>query len=69
MRHTEPDAIAILKIRGLSDMGRAQRLRLAAGLMDGVRRVDINYILDTATIRYDAAKLTLAQVKKKLGAL
>jgi len=66
MTNTPQEAMAILKIRGLSELRRAQRLRLEADLLDGVRRVYINYILDTVTIRYDAGKLTLAEVKKKL---
>ncbi|MGP8057346.1 MAG: heavy-metal-associated domain-containing protein, partial [Nitrososphaerales archaeon] len=43
--------------------GRAQQLRRAADRLDGVLRVDINYISDTATIEYDADRLTLAQVE------
>jgi copper chaperone CopZ len=61
------EAIAILKIRGMSDAGRARRLRRAVTSLDGILRVDINYILDSVTVKYDANKLTSAQVKKKLG--
>ena len=60
-------ATAILKIRGLSDPGQAQRLRRASAKLDGILRVDINYILDSVTVKYDADKLTSAQVKKKLA--
>jgi copper chaperone CopZ len=60
------EAIAILKIRGMSDSGQAQRLRRAATKLDGVLQVDINYILDSVTVKYDADKLTTAQVRKKL---
>ena len=60
------EAIAILKIRGMSDSGHAQRLRRAATKLDGVLQVDINYILDSVTVKYDADKLTTAQVRKKL---
>lgn len=56
-------ATAILKIRGMDNPGRAQQLRRAADRLGGVLRVDINYISDTATIRYDADRLTLAEVK------
>ena len=60
------EATAILRIRGLSESGRAQRLRRAADKLDGVSLVDINYILDNLTITYNPEKLTLAQVKKRL---
>ena len=60
-------ATAILKIRGLSESGQALRLRRAAAKLDGVLRVDINYILDSVTVKYDADKLTSAQVKEKLA--
>jgi hypothetical protein len=47
----------------MDNPGRAKQLRHAADKLDGVLRVDINYISDTATIRYDADRLTLAEVK------
>jgi len=61
------EATAILKIRGMGDLGQARRLRRAAAKLDGVLRVDINYILDSVTVKYDADKLTSAQVKNKLA--
>ena len=61
------EAIAILKMRGMTDSAEARRLRRAAGKLDGVLQVDINYILDSVTVKYDADKLTSAQVKKKLA--
>jgi copper chaperone CopZ len=67
MTNGKGEAIAILKIRGMSDSGQAQRLRRAAAKLDGVLRVDINYILDSVTVKYDADKLTTAQVKKRLA--
>ena len=60
------EATAILKIRGMDIPGRAQQLRRAADKLDGVLRVDINYISDTATIKYDADRLTLAQVAEPI---
>jgi copper chaperone CopZ len=56
-------ATAILKIHGMDNSGRAQQIRRAADKLEGVFRVDINYIQDTATVRYDADRLTLAQIK------
>jgi hypothetical protein len=63
MTKVKGEATAILKIQGMDNPGRAQRLRRAAEELDGVLRVDINYISDTSTIRYDADRLTLAEVK------
>jgi copper chaperone CopZ len=67
MRSGKGEAIAILKVRGMSDSGQARRLGSAADKLDGILRVDINYILDSVTVKYDANKLTSAQVKKKLA--
>src|ERR1700752_4314781 len=60
------EATAILKIDGMSRKGSAERLRIAAGKLDGVFLVDINYILDNVTVSYNPDKLTLAQVRSKL---
>lgn len=59
-------ATAILKIRGMSEAGRAERLRRSAAELDGVLMVDVNYILDNVTIGYNPEKLTFAQIKEKL---
>ena len=59
-------AIAVLKIRGMDISGRVEELRRAADKLDGVHRVDINYISETATIEYDADRLTLAQVAEPI---
>ena len=61
------EATAVLKIEGLNKPGHAQRLRRAANRLDGVFQFDINYIIDTVTIKYDADKLTSDQVKEKLA--
>jgi copper chaperone CopZ len=61
------EATAILKIRGMSDSVQVQRFRRTAAKLDGVLRVEVNYILDSVTVKYDADKLTPAQIKKKLA--
>jgi hypothetical protein len=66
MTYRTREATAILKIDGMSRRGRADRLRIAAGKLDGVFLVDINYILDNVTVSYNPDKLTLAQVRRKL---
>ena len=60
------EATAILKIRGMSDSGEAQRFRRAAAKLDGVLEVDINYILDSVTVKFNADKLTSDQIRRKL---
>jgi copper chaperone CopZ len=67
MTNGKREAIAILKLRGIGDRGQAQRFRRTAAMLDGILRVDINYILDSVTVKYDADKLTSAQIKKKLA--
>ena len=66
MTHGTQEATAILRIHGMSRKGRADRLRRAAGKLDGVFLVDINYILDNVIINYNPDRLTLAKIKRKL---
>lgn len=61
------EATAVLKIRGTGDSVRAQRLGRAAAKLDGVLRVDVNYILDSVTVKYDADRLTSDQIREKLS--
>ena len=63
MAAEKDEATVILKIQGMENPGRAQQLRRTAEKLDGVLQVDINYISDTATIKYDTDRLTLANVK------
>jgi copper chaperone CopZ len=56
----------MLRVRGMNNSGRTQRLRHTIGNLDGVLKVDINYILDTVSIQYDANKLTQDQIRKKV---
>jgi copper chaperone CopZ len=67
MAEPRREATSVLKVKGMDDSGRAMRLRQAADKIDGIFQVDIDYILDSVTVRYDADKLTHAQVKRKLG--
>jgi copper chaperone CopZ len=61
------EAVAVLKILGMSKLGRAEQLKRAVAGLDGVFLADINYILDNVTVNYDPDKVTLAQVKKRLN--
>jgi copper chaperone CopZ len=66
MPKSKDEATATLKLRQMNEKGRAQRLKRAIGSLDGISKVDINYILDTVTVTYDSSGLTLAQIKKKV---
>jgi copper chaperone CopZ len=67
MTSVRAEARAILKIQGMSDSGKVRELRRAAAGLDGILGVDINYILDSVTVKYDADKLTSAQIKERLA--
>lgn len=67
MTNGKGEATAILKLQGMSDWEQAKRFRRTAAKLDGISRVDINYILDSVTVKYDANKLTSAQIRKKLA--
>ena len=58
--------MAVFRVSGMSTPGRAQRLKREIGKLDGVLEIDINYILDTASIKYEAGKLTRDQIKEKI---
>ena len=58
------EATAMFRVRGMDDSGRTQRLRRTIGSLDGILKVDINYILDTVSIKYDANRLKLDQIRK-----
>ncbi|MCL4355356.1 MAG: cation transporter [Nitrososphaerota archaeon] len=51
----------------MSDSIQARRFMRTATRLDGVLRVDVDYILDSVTVKYDADKLTPAQIKKRLA--
>jgi copper chaperone CopZ len=56
-------AVSIFSIEDADRPGQAERLRKALKEMPGVRRVEINYLLDTAKVKYDPNKLDLARIK------
>lgn len=47
--------------------GEAQKLRKKVNELEGILELDINYILNTISIRYDSDKLTLAKIKETIG--
>jgi copper chaperone CopZ len=59
-------AISIFSIEGADRPGQAERVRKALKGMPGVRGVEINYLLDTAKVRYDPNKLSLDRIKAAL---
>jgi copper chaperone CopZ len=56
-------ATSIFAIEGAERPGQVERLRKAIKGMPGVRGIEINYLLDTAKVRYDPAVLSLARIK------
>ena len=66
MKGIKEIATAVLKIPGMSRTGRAEQLRHDVGGLDGVLGIEINYILDSVTVQFDAGKLTSTQVRKRL---
>jgi len=59
-------ATSIFSIQGADQPGQAARVRKALKGMPGVRAVEINYLLDTAKVRYDPNELSLARIKAAL---
>ena len=66
MKNRKRQATAVVKIHGMGEPGRAERLKASTGGLDGIFLVDVNYILDNVTIAYDPDKLTLAQIKRRV---
>ena len=52
---------------GMNVPGEAQKLRKKANMLEGILELDINYILNTISIRYDSDKVTLAEIRKTIG--
>jgi len=59
--------IAIFKTQGMSTPGRTQKLRLELSKLEGIRAIDINYIMDTVSIRYNSKKLTPEEIRNTIG--
>jgi hypothetical protein len=59
-------AMAIFKTQGMQIPGRARQLRLNLRKLDGIRKVDFNYITDSVSIGYDANRLTLDTIRNTL---
>jgi copper chaperone CopZ len=59
-------AISIFSIEGADRPGQAERVRKTLKGMPGIRGVEINYLLDTAKVRYDPNKLSLDRIKAAL---
>jgi copper chaperone CopZ len=56
-------ATSIFAIEGADRPGQAEKIRKALKGMPGVRGIEINYLLDTAKVRYDPTILSLASIK------
>jgi copper chaperone CopZ len=60
------EATAFFKLQGGDESGQAERLRRALDKLNGVLEVNMNFILDTVSIRYDSEIVTRDQIKKKV---
>ena len=56
-------ATSIFSIDGADRPGEMERLLKALKALPGMRGIEINYLLDTAKVRYDPTKLSLARIK------
>ncbi len=63
MRNRRHEAVAIFRAPGMNVAGGAQKLRRQVNKLNGVLEVDINYILDTISIRYDPYRVTLPKIR------
>lgn len=59
-------ATSIVAIEGADQPGRIEKLMKALNQLPGVRGIEINYLLDTAKVRYDPTKLSLARIKAEM---
>jgi copper chaperone CopZ len=66
MPNVKREAKAFFKLRGMQDKGRSRRLKQALGEVDGVIKVEVNFILDTVSVEYDPDKLMLDDIKEKV---
>lgn len=56
-------AISIFAIEGADKPGQVEKLKKALKAMPGFMGIEINYLLDTAKVRYDPDQLSLARIK------
>jgi copper chaperone CopZ len=68
MPNVKHQATAFFKLRGEADQGRSTRLKQALGALDGVIRVEVNFILDVVSVDYDPDKLLLDDIREKVDA-
>ena len=66
MPNLKHEATAFFKLRGELDEGRSGRLERELGTLDGVIKVEVNFILDVVSVEYDPDKLMLDDIKEKV---
>jgi hypothetical protein len=66
MPYLKHEATAFFKLFGGGESGRSESLRRVLGKLDGVLEVNVNFILDTVSIRYNADEVTREELKKKV---
>ena len=66
MPKSSSDALAIFKTQRMNIPGRARKLRIDLGKLEGIGVVDFNYIMDVVWVSYDAKRLTLDTIRKTI---
>ena len=66
MQKSAGDAKAIFRMQGMNIPGQAKKLRLELGKLVGIGAVNINYVTDTVSIRYDGKELTLDSIRNAI---
>lgn len=56
-------ATSIFAIEGADVPGQVEKLKEALKAMPGFMEIEINYLLDTAKVRYDPNQLSLSRIK------
>jgi copper chaperone CopZ len=67
LRNRDREAFAIVTAPGINIAGGAEKLSRELSKLDGILDIEINYILDTVSIRYDSDRVTLAKIKQKIN--
>lgn len=61
------ESVAVFMAPGMNVPGEARKLRKKVNELEGILEFDINYILNTVSIRYDSDKVTLVKIRKTIG--
>ena len=66
MPNVKHEATAFFKLHGEPHKGLSSRLKRDLGTLDGVIKVEVNFILDVVSVEYDPDKLMLDDIKDRV---